>query len=711
MPVDAEIPLSYDPKPLGPDPNQTMSMLQFAQQFRQNQRAEQSQNALKQILAAPDAFDPKTNLPSQKAIQRITQIDPQTGIKLQEESLDQQVQRAQIAHTQTEAGKARWDFATSVAGIGYDAYKDKKDAGSSEADAISAGQQARNAAISNNGGQISDDDAAGMISSPFDPQQAKALAQANKEYVTAKHDAVTEDVLRGNLGVKQADAGQPVTGGAPGATGGAATPEGGGSDDALTTWAKKLDTSENATGDPRARPIDPKTGKPMSSAMGNGQFTESTWLENAKQNHPEWVKAGLTDKQILALRGDPDTSLGATVDNAKKNAGILTADNIPVTGANLAIAHKAGPGDAPKIINAPPETPMANIVSPEVMHNLGIKPGTTAGQYVGGMVAQFGAAPLAIGGGSDAPQRVTLGKGAVEYVDDGNNKTHFFMNPSHPGKGALADGTPYTPKGNVTKAGTDAQESASGPLDMNDPGDKSYIESIANYHVRPPSSSRNPAQRKAIIEAVLKVNPEYQEARYDEASKALRDFGTGKQGDIARSLNVAIAHLGTFDKLVDAMHNGDVQLFNKIANKFAEETGSAVPTNLDTAKVIIGDEVAKSIVGGQNAQADREAAQAAFSRAKSTDQLKGASATVKQLMAGQVGGLRSQYERTTGAKDFDETFLNEDTRKELGITEGGKQGPKQAGGGKAKFEDGKIYVDSQTGKKAKFEGGKWIAVP
>jgi hypothetical protein len=688
MALDAEIPLMYDPKPLGPDPNQTMSMLEFAQKFRQDQQAQKAQNALKQILASPDAFDPKTNLPSPKAIRAITQIDPQIGIKLQEDTLDQQVQRAQIAHTQTEAGKQRWDFATSVAGIGYDAYKDKKEAGASEADAIAAGQAARNEAIKANGGQISDDDADGMLGVPFEPDKARALAQANKEYVTSKHDNVIEDVMRGGLGVKQADAGLPVTGGASGATGGAATSEAG-SDDALTSFAKKLDASENATGDPHARPIDPKTGKPLSSAMGNGQFTESTWLENAKQNHPEWVKAGLTDKQILALRGDPDTSLDATVDNAKKNAGILTADNIPVTGANLAIAHKAGPGDAPKIINAPPETPMQNIVSPEVMRNLGVKLGTTAGQYVGGMVAQFGAAPLAIGGGGSSPAPGTIGKG-FQVMYSPSLKSDVRYNPA---RAVTTDmnGKPITNPGDLTKTPAGSASTLS-----DDAADLIADQVLAGNRLAVSGLARNANSIAKVNEAIARKAKE-QHLSGAEIAARQAEFGGMVAGE--RTLGVRTANMEvaanevkymaplalaasekvdrtkypTLNSIILAAEKGtggeDVVTFGLAANaliysyaKFLNPTG--IPTDADKAK-------ATDIL--------------------STDWAKGQfSAAVKQIQK-EIGtgkaAVRDTKEEITGKTDAPE---------------------KAASGSKSKFEDGQTLI--QNGNRFKVKNGKPVYV-
>lgn len=153
-------------------------------------------------------------------------------------------------------------------------------------------------------------------------------------------------------------------------------------------------------------------------------------------------------------------------------------------------------------------------------------------------------------------------------------------------------------------------------------------------------------------------------ADYGKTVKSVGAFSTGKQGDLLRSFNVAISHLNTLDGLVDALGNGNVQLLNKASNAYKQQTGSAAPTNFDAAKAIVGDEIIKAIVGGGGALADRENAQNQISRASSPAQLRGVINTYKDLMSGQLRGLKKQYTDTTGRNDFD-TRLAPETAKEL----------------------------------------------
>jgi len=162
--------------------------------------------------------------------------------------------------------------------------------------------------------------------------------------------------------------------------------------------------------------------------------------------------------------------------------------------------------------------------------------------------------------------------------------------------------------------------------------------------------------------------------KFQAGSKATQAFDSGPQGNTTRSLNVAIQHLDTLGQLSDALNNGNVQLFNKIGNTVASQLGSPAPTNFNAAKAIVGDEIIKAIVGSGGALADRENAQNQISAASSPAQLSQVIQTYKQLMAGQLHGLRQQYESSTGAKDFNDKLFPETIKQLEGVA-----APKQAG--------------------------------
>lgn len=198
-----------------------------------------------------------------------------------------------------------------------------------------------------------------------------------------------------------------------------------------------------------------------------------------------------------------------------------------------------------------------------------------------------------------------------------------------------------------------------------DPDVETAAKAIANYQMAPLTgfAMRSP-YGQAVMARAIQINPDYEANQFTARSKAQKDFATGKQGDSVRSFNVGISHLNTLDGLVDALNNKDMKTFNRLANQVKEEFGSAAPTNFDAAKAIVGDEIIKAIVGGGGALADRENAQNQLDRAKTPAQLKGVIETYKDLMAGQLTGLKKQYETTTGLKNFDER-LSDETKAQL----------------------------------------------
>lgn len=142
-------------------------------------------------------------------------------------------------------------------------------------------------------------------------------------------------------------------------------------------------------------------------------------------------------------------------------------------------------------------------------------------------------------------------------------------------------------------------------------------------------------------------------------TQAVKAFATGKQGQQVNAFNTAIDHLGTMDKLSDALQNGDVKAINFLGNEVAKQTGAPAPTDFNAAKQIVTAEVIKAVVASGGGVTERQEAERNFSNANSPAQLKGVIDTYKQLLGGQLKSLNLQYENTTGRKDFDKKLTPE----------------------------------------------------
>lgn len=227
------------------------------------------------------------------------------------------------------------------------------------------------------------------------------------------------------------------------------------------------------------------------------------------------------------------------------------------------------------------------------------------------------------------------------------------------------------------------------PVNESDPKVESAAQRIARYDAPPivGIALRQPFGQ-AVMDRVEKIHgaagTTYHGEEFPTRQAAYKGFATGKQGDQVRAFNVGISHLNTAQELADALQNGDVRLLNKVSQAWATQTGSAAPTNFDTAKQVVKGEIVKAVVGGQASQHDREEALAGVDKASSPAQLKGAIQTAQRLMGGQLGGLKRQFEHSTGRNDFD-SLLSPDAQQFLGTPEAkGDSTPKETSAERAK---------------------------
>jgi hypothetical protein len=122
-------------------------------------------------------------------------------------------------------------------------------------------------------------------------------------------------------------------------------------------------------------PENPRWPVARGGPAGAHQFIASTWNEFAKAN-PDLFK-GMSPEQILAARSDA-TPVGpngesrstlATNWYAGENAKALTARNIEPTPTNLGISHALGAGGAAKVLSAPDNTPLSQVIPETIAQN------------------------------------------------------------------------------------------------------------------------------------------------------------------------------------------------------------------------------------------------------------------------------------------------------------------------------------------------------
>jgi hypothetical protein len=266
-----------------------------------------------------------------------------------------------------------------------------------------------------------------------------------------------------------------------------------------------------------------------------------------------------------------------------------------------------------------------------------------------------------IGMAKEAIQYLKMQAPSVHMTDTGGAITPMQTNPMAGPVGPLAGAQPIPKTVPPGQAEAHAETKRHNLASEGDPQTvETTAQAIANGTLAPLSGfALARPQGRQIMARVTEINPQFDPTQFGTRQKAEKDFASGKQGNSVRSFNVALSHLDTLEQLADALNNKDTQLINKLGNAYAEQTGKAAPTEFAAAKKIVGDEIVKAIVGSGGGVTDREEAAKTISSANSPAQLKGVINTYKELMRGQLNGLRDQYKATTGKDDFDTKYLSE----------------------------------------------------
>lgn len=186
-----------------------------------------------------------------------------------------------------------------------------------------------------------------------------------------------------------------------------------------------------------------------------------------------------------------------------------------------------------------------------------------------------------------------------------------------------------------------------------DPITRANVEGVLNYQVNPQTFSNRGGHRERIIGLARLIDPSYDQTQYATRAGLRKDFTSGKGAANIRSINTLVDHLSKMQEAGNALQNGDVQLWNKIANAGLSATGDPRVTRFMMAANAVETELATVFKNTGATDQEIKAWREQLNASMSPSQIAGAIQQAVALMGGRLGAISEQWESGMGKpRDF-----------------------------------------------------------
>lgn len=185
------------------------------------------------------------------------------------------------------------------------------------------------------------------------------------------------------------------------------------------------------------------------------------------------------------------------------------------------------------------------------------------------------------------------------------------------------------------------------------PAASPLAKAMAEYR-SPPISPRSMASGpgKALMEEVLRLNPDYDATQFPTRQKTRIAFTSGPQSETISSLNTAIGHLDQFVDVAKALENGNFRPGNEAHNWLKATFGDSAPTNFEGIRGIMAGELASAFKKSGATDQEIASVQAAIQSKNSTRQLVDYATTIAiPALGSKVANRNAQYRQVMGEKD------------------------------------------------------------
>jgi hypothetical protein len=212
-------------------------------------------------------------------------------------------------------------------------------------------------------------------------------------------------------------------------------------------------------------------------------------------------------------------------------------------------------------------------------------------------------------------------------------------------------------------AKTIAQSRASGALAAQLPKED-VVDLTAQWKAPPPGDGRNSntPQARAAVAAILARHPDYDLPGHRSAWEAVKKYTdpNSKPRQEINSFSTAISHLNSYNEAMDALDNGNLLVANRIANKWASETGQPAPAGAAAIRSFLAGELVRSATGVGGALEDRKEEIKNLAEEQSPAQRSASTTNLIKLLSGKLATHEGSYRNIAKRDDFRDLIIPTD---------------------------------------------------
>lgn len=158
-------------------------------------------------------------------------------------------------------------------------------------------------------------------------------------------------------------------------------------------------------------------------------------------------------------------------------------------------------------------------------------------------------------------------------------------------------------------------------------------------------------ERFEMTQKVNQYDPNFQQGRQAAKAAVQRDFTSGTQSRNIVAINQALSHMGTLDRLGEAMKNNDINTVNRILNPASNEFGDPRVNNFELATQAVGDELMRVFRQVGASEIEAKAFQEKFRVMGSPKQIHEALKTGAELLHGRIKAVNNSWKRGMETED------------------------------------------------------------